>query len=251
MQTIRLNSSGAQVSRWQFFLLGLGYTAIKADGKFGPKTNQATIDFQQKNGLTGDGIVGEQTYLKAFFAGYNSVEAREYPGKPNFRPLASNAERQKLFGKFTYKAAPNGSDIIVTGDWATKNLVRVAIPQLVGVTGFPSSGSITFHKLAAKQLQDMFAEWEQQQLIGRIKSWGGAYVARFVRGSQTTLSNHAFGTAFDINVPWNGLGRMPALIGQEGSVRELVKIAHKHGFYWGGHFTRLDGMHFEVAKIIR
>ncbi|MBK8705559.1 MAG: peptidoglycan-binding protein [Saprospiraceae bacterium] len=48
MQTIRLNSHGAQVSRWQFFLLGLGYTAIKADGKFGPKTNQATIDFQQK-----------------------------------------------------------------------------------------------------------------------------------------------------------------------------------------------------------
>jgi D-alanyl-D-alanine carboxypeptidase len=29
-------------------------------------------------------------------------------------------------------------------------------------------------------------------------------------------------------------------------VRELVEIAYQHGFYWGGHFSPLDGMHFEV-----
>jgi len=28
-----------------------------------------------------------------------------------------------------------------------------------------------------------------------------------------------------------------------------VPIAHDHGFYWGGHFSRSDGMHFEVAKL--
>ena len=41
----------------------------------------------------------------------------------------------------------------------------------------------------------------------------------------------------------------PALLGEKGCVRELVPIAHDHGFYWGGHFTRQDGMHFEVARV--
>ena len=36
---------------------------------------------------------------------------------------------------------------------------------------------------------------------------------------------------------------------QKSSVRELVPIAHDHGFYWGGHFSRCDGMHFEVARV--
>jgi hypothetical protein len=77
-------------------------------------------------------------------------------------------------------------------------------------------------------------------------------VARFVRGraAQGILSNHAFGSAFDINYDWNKLGAVPALAGQKGSVRELVSIAQENGFYWGGHFERLDGMHFEVAKIL-
>jgi hypothetical protein len=30
----------------------------------------------------------------------------------------------------------------------------------------------------------------------------------------------------------------------------LVGIANDNGFYWGGHFTRLDGMHFEIAKLL-
>jgi hypothetical protein len=34
-------------------------------------------------------------------------------------------------------------------------------------------------------------------------------------------------------------------------VRELVPIANKHGFYWGGHYSkRADGMHFEAAKVV-
>ena len=62
---------------------------------------------------------------------------------------------------------------------------------------------------------------------------------------------YAFGSAFDINTKWNKLGRVPALAGEEGSVRELVSIANEHGFFWGGHFNgRPDGMHFEVATLL-
>jgi hypothetical protein len=46
------------------------------------------------------------------------------------------------------------------------------------------------------------------------------------------------------------LGVPPAKQGELGSVRELVPIANKWGFYWGGHFKeRKDGMHFELANI--
>jgi hypothetical protein len=39
-------------------------------------------------------------------------------------------------------------------------------------------------------------------------------------------------------------------MGQKGCVRELVPIANEFGFYWGGHFSRMDGMHFEIAKLL-
>jgi hypothetical protein len=70
----------------------------------------------------------------------------------------------------------------------------------------------------------------------------------FITGG--VVVSNCFGSAFDINVPWNGLGVQPALKGKMGSVRELVPLAHRFGLYWGGHFQRQDGMHFEVAKLL-
>ena len=48
---------------------------------------------------------------------------------------------------------------------------------------------------------------------------------------------------------WNKLGAEPARRGAKGSVFDLVPLANRHGFYWGGHFAkRRDGMHFEFAR---
>ncbi len=72
---------------------------------------------------------------------------------------------------------------------------------------------------------------------------------RFVRGSQPRLSKHAYGSAIDLNAEWNRLATVPALKGKQGSVRELVPLANRHGIYWDGHFKgRADGMHFELAR---
>jgi len=97
----------------------------------------------------------------------------------------------------------------------------------------------------------LFDDWQSANLTEKILSWGGSWVPRFVRGSRTSLSNHAWGTAFDINHQWNGLGIRPTLRDEKGSVRDLVEIAYQNGFYWGGWFkSRPDGMHFEAYKII-
>ena len=61
------------------------------------------------------------------------------------------------------------------------------------------------------------------------------------------LSNHSWGTAFDINAGWNPRKSIPALMGDRGCLREIVAIGHDNGFYWGGHFGTPGGMHFEVA----
>jgi hypothetical protein len=168
----------------------------------------------------------------------------------------STADRERIFGKFAYKATPSAANpegITITDGWASTNIVMVEVPQLKGINGAPGSCKVPFHRLGADQLKAMWQAWEDDGLLPLVLGWAGSWVPRFVRGSRTHLSNHAFGTAFDINVPWNMLGAQPALVGKKGSVRKLVPIANAHGFYWGGHFGygggRADGMHFELAEV--
>jgi hypothetical protein len=253
---IKINSEGANVEAWQNFLLGQKLYAGILNGLFDAATKTATIIFQKKNGLQPDGVVGNKTFGKAMQLGFGGVaddsidkSGSNWPAKPAFDPLISNAERQAVFGQFSFVSKPlpdNPEHIRITDDWESRNIVTVAIPQLIGIKG---TDRVRFHKSAGNQLVQLWADWEGAGLLNLVLTWGGSFVPRFVRGSRTILSNHAFGSAFDINVAWNLRGTVPALVGQKGAVRELVTIAHANGFYWGGHFSRQDGMHFEVAQL--
>ncbi|MBW7868297.1 MAG: M15 family metallopeptidase [Brumimicrobium sp.] len=250
------------VGDWQAFLRNLNLYKGVIDNDFGNKTLEATKQFQQKYKLGADGVVGPMTWAKAVSLGFDlEIEdisstpknTLNYPEKPSFPPLVSNSEREKLFGKIAFVANPtsnNPEGIKITNSFEKDNIVYVDLPQLSKATGGKYT-RMRFHKLGTYQLQQFFLEIEKKNLLHLIKTYAGAYAPRFVRGSKTVLSNHSYGTAFDINVAWNGLGKTPALVGEQGSVRELVPIAHKWGFYWGGHFSRPDGMHFEVVKIIK
>lgn len=61
MQPLRLNSSGAEVSRLQERLKELGFNPGKIDGEFGTGTEAAVIAFQRSEGLLADGVVGTNT----------------------------------------------------------------------------------------------------------------------------------------------------------------------------------------------
>lgn len=177
--------------------------------------------------------------------------AVEWPPRPDFAPL-NDITRKALLGTFAFRAAPkphNAEAIEILDDWADKNIVTVEIPQLIGVQGAPAGGRVRLHRLAAEPFVKFFAEVEKAGLRDRVLSFAGTWAPRFSRGSTTFLSNHAFGSAMDINVPWNGLRAVPAQKGQKGCVRELVPIANQFGIFWGGHFKRLDGMHFELARV--
>ena len=146
----------------------------------------------------------------------------------------------------------NANKIEFDGDWAAQHLVKVTVPQLVGVNceGQKFNGVLTFFKAAVPQLLAAFAEIEARGLLPLILSYDGSFNPRPIRGT-SNISNHALGLAIDINADWNGLGQTPKPAGARGSVAELVAIFKKWGFGWGGDYRkRKDGMHFEVVKIV-
>jgi len=62
---VKKGASGSAVSELQRLLNENGYT-LDVDGNFGAKTQAAVRDYQQKNSLTVDGIVGNQTWSSLF-----------------------------------------------------------------------------------------------------------------------------------------------------------------------------------------
>ena len=78
--------------------------------------------------------------------------------------------------------------------------------------------------------------------VDELKTWDGCFNIRKKRGL-TSMSLHSWGLAIDVNAAWNGLGKDPVLS------NEFVKCFTDAGFEWGGTWTRLDGMHFQIAKI--
>jgi hypothetical protein len=73
----------------------------------------------------------------------------------------------------------------------------------------------------------------------------GMLCARFVRGSTTAISNHAWGTAIDLTLA----GRLDAR--GDGKVQvgltRIAPIFNAHGWYWGAGFGTEDAMHFEAS----
>jgi len=262
MRTLYVGLSGDDVRAWEYFLLGINpSSAIVVDGVFDQATADETRRFQTSVGFSGkdvDGVAGPGTLGKAMQLGFNPLQddrltedGPNWPLAPAHGPMPA-AERLQTFGTFSFRpagTAANPEAIVMTDDWAKNNIVTADVPQLRKLRGV--SGKVQVHGLLEKQLVSLFDAWEEAGLGDRLLTWGGSWVPRYVRGSRTQLSNHSWGTAFDINVQWNMLGTQPALKGQKGSVRELVKVAYEHGWYWGGWFKgRPDGMHFEAFKVV-
>lgn len=78
MEMLRFGSRGTLVEYLQLALLRAGYTSLAVDGVFGARTRDAVRDFQQKNGLTPDGVVGRRTWsaLMPYLKGYTTHVVR-------------------------------------------------------------------------------------------------------------------------------------------------------------------------------
>ena len=247
--TLLRGSFGPDVESLQSWLVGQGVLTV-IDGRYGAATERAVKEAQRIRRLQQDGIVGPTTRAAFIEAGWLAeplTVRRSYPPRPNVQPLTA-VERQRIWGQIVAVPLDDRSNVRITNSWPRDHLKTVTVPQLVGIDGAPPEGKVLWHKNGVRSLLGFFADIERAGKLRLVKSWSGSWVPRFVRGSTTTLSSHAHATAFDINAAWNGLGQAPARQGEPGSVVELVPIALAHGFFWGGWFSRPDGMHLELMK---
>jgi len=79
---------------------------------------------------------------------------------------------------------------------------------------------------------------------GQLDDWG--YAFRMTRSSDRVLSNHASGTAIDLNAIEHPLVKSNTFNKDQRNTINL--LITKYGLNWGGNYKkRKDDMHFEIA----
>ncbi|MGA8257102.1 MAG: M15 family metallopeptidase [Nocardioides sp.] len=139
-------------------------------------------------------------------------------------------------GVFNYTPI-GGGRIAPDPAWVSAHIATETVPIL---------GTVTCNTAIFPQLRAALAEVVQQGLANEINpgQYAGCYYPRFIAGS-TTLSNHSFGLALDLNVP----GNLRGTVGEMD--RGVVAIFKRWGFAWGGDWRYTDPMHFELDRIVR
>jgi hypothetical protein len=140
-----------------------------------------------------------------------------------------------VVGTFNYRVL-GGGRIAPDPAWVRRNIATGTVPVL---------GEVTCHRALFPQLRAALLEVEERGLADEIhpEEYAGCYYPRFIAGT-TTLSNHSFGLALDLNVPGNQRGTAGEID------RDVVAILKKWGFAWGGDWSWTDPMHFEMAAVV-
>jgi hypothetical protein len=74
-----------------------------------------------------------------------------------------------------------------------------------------------------------------------------SYAERLVRGSSSSVSNHASGTAIDLNAPRHPLGRRGTFTPAQRAEIKAIERACGGAVRWGGSYQgRADEMHWEI-----
>jgi hypothetical protein len=100
--------------------------------------------------------------------------------------------------------------------------------------------------LALESLIEVMADIriEQPSVFAALSS-AGMLCCRFKRGSTSSISNHAWGSAIDLKI--NGI--LDAF--GDGKVQHgltlIAPIFNRHKWFWGATFPKEDGMHFEIS----
>jgi len=92
--TVRHGDKGTDVKSLQDRLKELKYLSVRSSGFFGEETQKAVKSFQSRNGLSADGVVGEQTWDKLY--------------SDNARPAGTSSSSGSSSGSSSSKASHTG-----------------------------------------------------------------------------------------------------------------------------------------------
>lgn len=143
----------------------------------------------------------------------------------------------RRFESFSYVDLGDGL-IVIDPAWVRRWIVTVDLPYL---------GRTQCHRMMVPQLVAALNQVGQEGLAGHFdrSQFAGCWVPRHIDWNpDRSLSMHAWGLAVDINAHDNALGAQPQM------QPRIVEIFESWGFAWGGRWSRPDGMHFELARLI-
>lgn len=156
--------------------------------------------------------------------------------EPKAREVSNRTVGSVTFEPFSYQSLGDGS-IRIDPAWVSRNIVSADVPLL---------GRVRCHRAMIDQMAAALHEVQQAGLGDQIYMYSGCWVPRHMLwDSSRSISKHAWGLAFDINVPTNQYGHAPQMD------MRIVDIFRKWGFKWGGDFSTPDGMHFELERVVQ
>jgi hypothetical protein len=106
---------------------------------------------------------------------------------------------------------------------------------------------VTGHRKAVAQLKLALTDLKSEKPhVYAALGTAGMLCCRYVRGSNSVISNHSLGLAIDFTL--NGIldprGDDKVQVG----LLDLYSVMKRHGFYWGVEFGTEDAMHFEICS---
>lgn len=247
MKTIKRGSRGDDVRRWQAFLLMNGYRIGLADGNFGSSTDRATREFQKKNNIKADGIVGNATWK---FLPKNFI-----PILPAI-PVTKDRQREEVKIVKVNNGWPKQNYAAMTAFYGGpgENQTQLVLPYpmvLAWDTGTVVK-KITCNKKCTESLHNIFEKTLKVYGLEDIKKlklnlFGGCLNVRKMRGG-SSWSIHSWGAAVDLDPNNNQLkwGRDRATFAKK-EYNDFWKIVESEGWVSLGKAKNYDWMHFQAA----
>jgi peptidoglycan L-alanyl-D-glutamate endopeptidase CwlK len=227
MRKLQKGSRGKDVRTLQGLLNKLGNRLV-VDGKFGPATRDAVVDFQNQAGMTPDGVVGDETWnalqqrtevSSASSAGGDDAATSIFDAADFSRLPTWDSHTDRRIGKLHHKVRDTARKFIILLERDMDKKLRVT-------SGFRS-----------------FAEQDALFARGRTILREGNKSVRKVTNARAGESYHNYGVAFDVVEIKNG----KALWSNPDWPR-IGELGIQLGFEWGGNWTSFkDRPHFQMT----
>ena len=174
--TIQKGSNGYDVKQWQEFLSSQGYDFSAyggIDGIFGDATDKYTRDWQAKNGIGVDGIVGKTTWGKAGFSDINTPISA--PTMPNLEYTKYEDTTEGGAKKTALEAALESINGYGDHNWANEDIYNEWLNKKLNREDFSYDlNADSLYKQYAEQYRNM-GKMASADVMGQAAAMTGGY----------------------------------------------------------------------------